>query len=92
MALTVRWLAKGKSRPEPAPLDADDDMAATPGWDASRVIVCTGERLEPLVNKLYRPLGLQTTDYVPVHRGLSNDFNCHANFECAEWKWKAEEE
>lgn len=72
-------------------------MALTVRWlakgnDSSRVVVCTGERMEPLVHKLYRSLGLRTTDYVPVHTGLSNDFLCHANIECAEWKWKAEEQ
>jgi len=53
-----------------------------------RLIVCTGERMESLVTKLYRSLGLRTTTYLPLHaRGLSNEFRCYANFECDEWKW-----
>ncbi|EPE26945.1 putative N-6 adenine-specific DNA methyltransferase 2 [Glarea lozoyensis ATCC 20868] len=76
-AMTVRYLAK--SWPTSAPQD-------------SRLIVCTGERMETLINKLYRPTGIATTDYLPVHsKGLSNEFFCYANFECSAWKWKAEE-
>ena len=54
-----------------------------------RLIVCTGERMETLINKLYKPFGVKTTDYEPVHaRGLSNEFYCYANFECEKWKWR----
>ncbi|KAI1080288.1 putative N6-adenine methyltransferase-domain-containing protein [Whalleya microplaca] len=73
MALTVRWL----SRPS-AP-------KSTPG---ARLIVCTGERMAPLVTKLYRSLSLRATTYEPVHRTLSNEFWCYANFESAVWSWK----
>ncbi len=45
--------------------------------------------METLVTKLYRHLGLKTTDFEPIHaRGLSNEFYCYANFECDSWKWK----
>ncbi|KAH8661411.1 putative N6-adenine methyltransferase-domain-containing protein [Tricladium varicosporioides] len=73
-ALTVRWL----SRP----------------WDANiessyKLIVCTGERMEMLINKLYKPAGVATTNFEPVHsKGLSNEFFCYANFECSKWKWR----
>ncbi|QUC22204.1 uncharacterized protein UV8b_06445 [Ustilaginoidea virens] len=72
-ALTARWLLR-PSRPDiPLP----------------RVIVCTGERMEALVTKLYRTLDVRTTDYEPKHaRGLSNEFYCYANFECPAWSWK----
>ncbi|KAI8959515.1 hypothetical protein F5Y11DRAFT_359159 [Daldinia sp. FL1419] len=51
--------------------------------------ICTGERMEPLVTKLYRSLGAKTTTYEPVHaHGLSNEFYCYANFECDAWKYK----
>jgi len=54
-----------------------------------RLIVCTGERMETLIVKLYRSLGVKTVDYEPVHaRGLSNEFYCYANFECDKWKWR----
>ncbi|KAG9245860.1 putative N6-adenine methyltransferase-domain-containing protein [Calycina marina] len=55
----------------------------------SKLIVCTGERMKSLINKLYRPQGIATTDYLPIHsKGLSNEFFCYANFECELWKWK----
>ena len=42
-----------------------------------------------LINKLYRPQGIATTTFEPVHsKGLSNEFFCYANFECDRWKWK----
>ncbi|TVY93999.1 Protein-lysine N-methyltransferase [Lachnellula willkommii] len=75
-ALTVRWLSKS--------------------WDTApasdlRVIVCTGERMETLINKLYRPAGVSTTTFEPVHsKGLSNEFFCYANFECQKWKWRVQ--
>jgi hypothetical protein len=54
-----------------------------------RLIVCTGERMESLVTKLYRPQGVATTSFMPIHaKGLSNEFFCYANFECNDWEWK----
>ncbi|KAK4108206.1 hypothetical protein N656DRAFT_446691 [Canariomyces notabilis] len=61
----------------------------------TRLIVCTGERMESLVTRLYRSYGLRTTDYEPVHaRGLSNEFYCYANFESSSssWKWRQRED
>ncbi|KAH8590919.1 putative N6-adenine methyltransferase-domain-containing protein [Bisporella sp. PMI_857] len=59
------------------------------GSKDSRLIVCTGERMETLIHKLYRPQGIATTTFLPVHtKGLSNEFFCYANFECGHWKWK----
>lgn len=56
-----------------------------------RLIVCTGERMENLITtKLYKSLGVKTTDYEIVHaRGLSNEFYCYASFE-GPWKWKTQ--
>ncbi|KAM4062258.1 putative N6-adenine methyltransferase [Hirsutella rhossiliensis] len=74
-AMTVRWLLKAESSELPRP----------------RVIVCTGERMEHLVTKLYQPLGVQTTTFEPKHaRGLSNEFYCYANFESSSWAWRQE--
>lgn len=58
--------------------------------DASgKVIVCTGERMEPLINRLYKPMGIKTTTFLPKHdKGLSNEFYCYTNFECDDWKFK----
>jgi len=76
-AMSVRWLSKAWG---------------TGPSNESRVIVCTGERMEGLITKLYRPQGVATTSFEPVHaKGLSNEFFCYANFEGAEWKWKAKE-
>ncbi|KAG6003846.1 hypothetical protein E4U21_001645 [Claviceps maximensis] len=73
-ALTVRWLLKSVSSASNLP----------------RVIVCTGERMEHVVTKLYRSMGVRTTDYEPQHaRGLSNEFYCYANFDCSAWVWKS---
>jgi len=86
VALTIRWLAR------PAATKA---AAAVPGSKpAFRMISCTGERMETLlVTKLYRSLGLRTTDYEPVHaRCLNNEFYCYANFECDRWSWVAKDD
>lgn len=67
-------------------------MAKTASAD-TKLILCTGERMESLATKLYKTWELQTTNYEVVHaRGLSNEFYCYANFECAEWKWKTGED
>jgi hypothetical protein len=40
------------------------------------------------MSKLYRAVGLRTTEYEVAHaKGLSNEFRCYANFECGEWAW-----
>lgn len=71
-ALTVRWLSR---------TNAVDEQALGPRW-----IVCTGERMERLILKLYP--GIKTTTYQPRHAQdrLSNDFRCYANFESGLWK------
>ncbi|KAK4156820.1 putative N6-adenine methyltransferase-domain-containing protein [Chaetomidium leptoderma] len=72
-ALTVRWLSK------PPSVDGQQP----------RLLVCTGERMEVIVLRLYKPLGLRTTDYEPVHaRCLNNEFYCYANFESDSWEWR----
>jgi hypothetical protein len=77
-AMTVRWLSKSWG-------------GGASGSGDSRLIVCTGERMEGLINKLYKAQGIATTNFEPVHsKGLSNEFFCYANFECERWKWKKE--
>jgi hypothetical protein len=72
-ALTVRWLSKSWGNTS----------------QGSRLILCTGERMETLITKVYKPQGVKTTTFEPVHsKGLSNEFFCYANFECEDWKWK----
>lgn len=54
----------------------------------SKLVVCTGERMERVIHRLYRPQGIKTTSFEPVHsKGLSNEFFCYANFECRVWNW-----
>lgn len=73
----MRWMAKA----QPA------------GADGNKLILCTGERMETLVTKLYRSFGLRTTNWEPAHaRGLSNEFYCYSSFECEAWKWRGAEE
>ncbi|KAL2134615.1 hypothetical protein VTI74DRAFT_11357 [Chaetomium olivicolor] len=77
-ALTVKWLSK----PQPSSEASAQQL---------RLIVCTGERMQDVVNRVYRSFGLRTTDYDPVHaRGLSNEFYCYANFESEAWGWRGE--
>lgn len=79
-ALTVRWLSK---------FWGSGTTSETEGKE-EKLIVCTGERMETVINKLYRPQGVKTTTFEPVHsKGLSNEFFCYANFESGAWRWKA---
>ncbi|PQE27719.1 hypothetical protein CJF31_00009944 [Rutstroemia sp. NJR-2017a BVV2] len=82
-ALTVGWLFKSWGQ-----VKSDEN-----GMPDSRLIVCTGERVGDIVNRVYRPQGIATTTYLPVHsKGLSNEFYCYANYECEHWKWRKPEE
>ncbi|KAI0803433.1 putative N6-adenine methyltransferase-domain-containing protein [Xylaria sp. FL0064] len=80
MALTLRWLAHTET----------STTITTHNNIHPRVLICTGERMEKLVNRLYKPLGVSTTTYEPVHSGLKNEFRCYANFECEAWQWQNE--
>ncbi|PNS21429.1 hypothetical protein CAC42_1208 [Sphaceloma murrayae] len=55
-------------------------------WTETKVVVCTGERMEALIHQLYAKTGIGTTSFLPEHaKGLSNEFRCYANFECKDW-------
>lgn len=72
-ALTVRWLSKQASKE----------------GEQVKVVVCTGERMESLIHKVYP--GCKTTTFRPEHtKGLSNEFRCYANFESSAWTWETE--
>ena len=78
-ALTVRWLCKSWSLPSQDNKDRD----------SPRVILCTGERMQSVIEKLYEKAGVRTTTLEVRHaKGLSNEFRCYANFECDTWKWR----
>ncbi|KAK4068472.1 uncharacterized protein Triagg1_7411 [Trichoderma aggressivum f. europaeum] len=73
----------------PAALTVRWLLKPSSGGPSPNLIVCTGERMESLILKLYKALGVQTTAFEPKHtRGLSNEFYCYANFECPNWKWR----
>ncbi|KAK3708139.1 Protein-lysine N-methyltransferase efm5 [Vermiconidia calcicola] len=75
-ALTVRYLSRRWAPP-------DDSSVSL------RFITCTGERMEPVISKLYNTIGVKTTTFEPKHsKGLSNEFWCYANFECDDWNWR----
>lgn len=69
--------------------DCQTKVALTVRWlanswskDSLRLIVCTGERMESLIHKLYAKVGIRTTDFEVKHaKGLSNEFRCYSNFE-----------
>ncbi|KAK0713799.1 putative N6-adenine methyltransferase-domain-containing protein [Lasiosphaeria miniovina] len=93
-ALTVRWLLKTEpTTPAKATAVSGSQAGNSPAKliPHPRIIVCTGERMEGLITKLYRAYGVRTTDFEPKHaRGLSNEFYCYANFESELWKWRGE--
>ncbi|KAK4692844.1 hypothetical protein P7C71_g4438, partial [Lecanoromycetidae sp. Uapishka_2] len=72
--MTARWLSKA------AHIEQEESRP--------RTIVCTGERMENLILKLYQ--GIRTTTFDPQHaqNRLSNDFRCYANFMCDAWSWR----
>lgn len=85
-ALTVRWLSRSWGISPAASIVCSKKPRANL---ASRLIICTGERMDTLVNRLYRPQGIATTSFMPEHaKGLSNEFCCYANFTCSDWDWK----
>ncbi|SMQ55288.1 unnamed protein product [Zymoseptoria tritici ST99CH_1A5] len=62
-------------------------------WSESglRFISCTGERMEATIIKLYAKIGVKTTGFEPKHsKGLSNEFWCYSNFQCEDWRWRAD--
>lgn len=73
--MTVRWLSK---------------LAGPKGATANKIVVCTGERMESLILKVYP--GIRTTTFEPAHEQgrLSNEFRCYANFEGNRWTWQRE--
>lgn len=75
-ALTVRWLSKAWQKPN----DASE----------GRLLICTGERMEALIHKLYGKVGVKTTSFDIQHaKGLSNEFRCYANFACDSWTFSS---
>lgn len=58
------------------------------GTSYPRLLVSTGERMQPLVHRLYKPYGVATSTFMPDHaRELGNDFRCYANYKSPRWSW-----
>ncbi|PKS10871.1 hypothetical protein jhhlp_002628 [Lomentospora prolificans] len=56
--------------------------------DDVKLLMCTGERVQELVLRLYKKFGMKTTTFAPTHnRELGNEFLCYANFESTNWTW-----
>jgi EEF1A lysine methyltransferase 1 len=73
MALTVRWLAKSWS---------------SHSNSGVKIVVCTGERMAELVERLYGKVGVKMTDFEINHAKLANEYRCYANFEVkGVWKF-----
>ncbi|KAG8529192.1 uncharacterized protein KY384_005827 [Bacidia gigantensis] len=70
-AITVRWLARTRG---------EEEKATSP-----RVLICTGERMEQLIHRIYP--GTRTTTFRPHHAQdrLGNEFRCYANYESNLW-------
>lgn len=74
-ALTVRFLARHWLPPTNA--------------EGLRLISCTGERMEFIIDKLYGKIGMKMTTFEPEHsNGLSNEFRCYATFQSTAWNWR----
>ncbi|KAM0360260.1 hypothetical protein HYE67_006356 [Fusarium culmorum] len=75
--------------------DCQTKFALTGRWlikpKSPRVIVCTGERMAPIIDKLYSSVGVYPTTFEPAHAGLSNHYYCYANFESSTWDWRPDE-
>ena len=78
-AMTVRWLCKGYNEPTTELSDLHQRASRT------RIIVCTGERMEEIVRRLHPDIF--TTDFEPRHAQgrLGNDFMCFADYESSLW-------
>ncbi|KAL1643727.1 Protein-lysine N-methyltransferase efm5 [Diplodia intermedia] len=77
-------------------VDCQTKAALTVRWlaksvdpSAQRLIICTGERMESMIVKLYGKTSVRTTDFEIQHaKCLSNEFRCYANYEARDvWRW-----
>jgi EEF1A lysine methyltransferase 1 len=74
-ALTARWLTR-----------KDKTSLSKSGTLQYRTIVCTGERMCSLIEKVYPDTTV--TDFFPEHsKGLSNEFRCYASYQGVNWKF-----
>jgi len=77
-----------------APTDAattshDDDGRNTAEQPPTRIMICTGQVMKELVEKLFRQAGVRATTFgIRDSKGLSNEFLCYSSFESKRIKWK----
>ncbi|RPA98931.1 hypothetical protein L873DRAFT_1000475 [Choiromyces venosus 120613-1] len=87
-ALTARWL----TRPWVAPTNAashDNGGRNTAEQSPTRIMICTGQVMKELVEKLFRQAGVRATTFEIRHsKGLSNEFLCYSSFESKHIKWE----
>ncbi|KAL7271207.1 Protein-lysine N-methyltransferase efm5 [Rhizina undulata] len=83
-ALTVRWMTKPWTAPKKGGSSEPDP--------AVRIMVCTGERMRELVEKLYRPAGVRGTSFDVQHaNGLSNEFMLYSSFQSERFQYLKDE-
>ncbi len=83
VALTIRSLARCWIAPS-KPGQGDLSIGL-------QLVLCTGEVMHAMLERLYRKVGLRITSFEPQHaNGLSNEFKCFANFESETWGWSRE--
>jgi len=69
-ALSVKWMTRSW------------DTTSESRGSKTRIMLCTGERVQALVERLYRQAGLKVTRFEVRHRkGLSNEFRCYSTFQ-----------
>ena len=82
VAMTARMLLRGGAKPD---VDSNKSQARS----SQLVIVSTGSKVEDVVLRLYKPLGLKVTSFLPKHKGgLQNDFRCYSTFETRQLQWE----
>ncbi|CAI4062050.1 hypothetical protein SKDZ_07G2540 [Saccharomyces kudriavzevii ZP591] len=70
-------------------LAPNDHSKTKNGVFKHRLISCTGERMSNVISRVYSDTKITT--FIPEHsNGLSNEFRCYANFECASWNFAAQ--
>ncbi|PWW74945.1 hypothetical protein C7212DRAFT_207318 [Tuber magnatum] len=89
-ALTARWLMKPWVAPTvPASTSHDNCGGNTAEQSPTRIMICTGQVMRELVEKLFRHAGVRATTLEIRHsKGLSNEFLCYSSFESKRIRWE----
>jgi len=89
-ALTARWLMRPWVAPTGAASTSHGNGGNTVEHSPTRIIICTGQVMKELVEKLFRQAGVRATTFEIRHsKGLlSNEFLCYSSFESKRIKWE----